>query len=382
MFGQFKEFQPPSAPSSYFKGLSFGGMPLHSNSPRRDSGFVDQSRDIDEQVSVSERIASSPYNQQMNWRSNENSVTQTSNFGTGRSIEREPRFAQSKNAQEFSGKFRPSFGPPKDYSKEIADLTGALSKATADKSVLVAENGALKEKISAYEEKLGQVDKMFNAMMSRISALEHPSPVIAGSISKMPVVSRLSSPRSSISNKSSPRSVSASQPGSRSGSLMKQRVSERSVAAVSRGRVESARAAPVVKEAPVRERSASVGKRQPLFTPRSVRKALPSDRRNESDASVRRSSVESVSSVKLPRPTSPAIRYEVHVALHDQLVAKAQLSATLSPDGPFLYIVQCELKPHICLSAADMQGFEGLSIAVMATNTRTRQDNVIFKSHS
>lgn len=84
-----------------------------------------------------------------------------------------------------------------------------------------------------------------------------------------------------------------------------------------------------------------------------------------------------------PRPTTPLIRYEVHISYNDHLVAKSQIKPAMSEDGPFLYVIQSEMDPALSfIPHPDVAcSFSGISISVVATNTRTRQSNVIFKSH-
>ena len=84
------------------------------------------------------------------------------------------------------------------------------------------------------------------------------------------------------------------------------------------------------------------------------------------------------------RPSTPLIRYEVHVAYGDKVLAKAQVATSLTQDGPFLYVVQSELSPSLCFiaPASSPCPFTGLSVSVVGTNARSQRSNVVFKSHS
>ena len=83
------------------------------------------------------------------------------------------------------------------------------------------------------------------------------------------------------------------------------------------------------------------------------------------------------------RPPTPLVRYEVQISYNERIVARAQVNPALSQDGPFLYVVQSELVPALSfIPVADSPcAFTGLSLSVVATNTRTRRSNVVFKSH-
>jgi hypothetical protein len=89
--------------------------------------------------------------------------------------------------------------------------------------------------------------------------------------------------------------------------------------------------------------------------------------------------VESIS----PRPSAPLIRYELRVSYNDRIVARSNVRSAMSEDGPFLYVIQSELDPSLSfIPHPEMQcAFSGLSMSVVAINTRTRQTSEIFKSH-
>ena len=83
------------------------------------------------------------------------------------------------------------------------------------------------------------------------------------------------------------------------------------------------------------------------------------------------------------KSVAPSIRYELQISYNDHLVAKSQIKPALSEDGPFLYVIQSELDPPLTfIPHPEMPcSFTGLSISILATNTRTRRTNVIFQSH-
>lgn len=292
-----------------------------------------------------------------------------------------------------------------ETTRAMTDMSAALSQAVSEKSRLMNENSLLKEKVASYEEKLSQVDKMFSTMMARISALEGNPPereaarsrmANPGSIRRLASVSD-ESPRSPISERSgksitprtglSSRSVSASRSRAGSqeirGSLLKQ--PQRSVVAASRGRMWTSSG---------RSRSPSSVSR--VSTPGGVKHISSVSSKSTSSSSVGNNSrsgggrlIGASSKPVVPaapgpgRPASaPLIRYEAQMMLHDKLIARAQIMPNLIADGPFLYVAQCELKPHVRISTSEMSGFQGLGVSVMGTNTRTRRTNVVFKSHS
>lgn len=376
MFGKFKEFHPPSVNNSYFQGLSFAGLQHTGVVQEGTVGKSESNRDPEEQMSMIERMAPSPFNSEATRRNAETFAK----LGSQNRIGMESMSSSNQN-NENVGRMRPNF-PMNEYSKAIADLTNALTEAVNEKSVLMTENSVLKERVSSYEQKLSEVDKMFTAMMARISALERSVPGSAeatamgsaGSIKKS--FTPQSTPRSSA--KSTPRVAASFGAASRSAS------SDRSVlGSVQRSGSSQSNG-----------RSGSAHKRD-ISAPRNAQRVenvldRSSDRSAVGVSRGRMSagppSARSVSANK-PAPVRPVgngspIRYEVHVSLNNQLVAKAQLASNLTPDGPFLYIAQCELKPHVRVAASSMEGFRGLSLTVMANNTRTRQENVIFKSHA
>lgn len=83
------------------------------------------------------------------------------------------------------------------------------------------------------------------------------------------------------------------------------------------------------------------------------------------------------------KPQVPLMRYELQISYNDHVVARSPIKAVLSEDGPFLYVIQSELdSPLTFIPHPEMPcSFTGLSISVLATNTRTRKTNVVFQSH-
>ena len=83
------------------------------------------------------------------------------------------------------------------------------------------------------------------------------------------------------------------------------------------------------------------------------------------------------------QPPTPLMRYELQISYNEHIVAKSQIKPAISEDGPFLYVIQSELNPSLSfIPHPEMPcSFTGLSISVVATNTRTRNSNAIFQSH-
>lgn len=254
-----------------------------------------------------------------------------------------------------------------EYSRTIADLTTALTQAMSERSQLIAENASLKDKVSVYEERLNQVDGKFQAMMNRISALESQNSKATESVK--------SANRLSESSPKSPHSVRSVPSGAR----------PRSVSATSRSsRLTIARPEPPARSVSVeRERRTPASQAVKSVALASRNKISQVARRSVSPARI--SSTDPTGQVQ-NRVTSPIIRYEAHIFLNDRIVAKAQISPSLSQDGPFLYVIQSELKPAMTFFPEDGQPpsspFKGISISVVGTNTRLKKTSTIFKSHS
>ncbi len=254
-----------------------------------------------------------------------------------------------------------------EYSRTIADLTTALTQAMNERSQLIAENASLKDKVSVYEERLNQVDGKFQAMMNRISALESQNSKATESVK--------SANRLSESSPKSPHSVRSMPSGAR----------PRSVSATSRSsRLTIARPEPPARSVSVeRERRTPASQAVKSVALASRNKISQVARRSVSPARI--SSTDPTGQVQ-NRVTSPIIRYEAHIFLNDRIVAKAQISPSLSQDGPFLYVIQSELKPAMTFFPEDGQPpsspFKGISISVVGTNTRLKKTSTIFKSHS
>ena len=254
-----------------------------------------------------------------------------------------------------------------EYSRTIADLTTALTQAMNERSTLLAENASLKEKVHVYEERLNQVDTKFQAMMSRVSALESQKP------QSRPI------PQASDNSPKSPHSVRSVPSSSR----------PRSVSATSRtSRLSIARADPPARSASV-EREPRSGLSQPPIRSVAIaarNKISQVTRRSVSPARVSSANAPAAAVPPINRVSSPVIRYEAHIFLNDRIVAKAQLSPSLSQDGPFLYVIQSELKPPMTFFPEDGQPpsspFRGISISIVGTNTRLKKTSTIFKSHS
>jgi hypothetical protein len=221
-----------------------------------------------------------------------------------------------------------------------------------------------------YEERLNQVDGKFQAMMNRISALETQTS------------------RSTESAKASNRLLEASPKSPHSVRSVPSGARPRSVSASSRSsRLTIARPEPPA-------RSVSVERERRTAASQAVKSVALSSRNKISQVTRRSVSPARVSSadsggavVSAPnRVTSPIIRYEAHIFLNDRIVAKAQISPTLSQDGPFLYVIQSELKPAMTFFPEDGQPpsspFKGISISVVGTNTKLKKTSTIFKSHS
>jgi len=318
-----------------------------------------------------------PYPGHSDARQNENQFLQTShgvltdhNSNWSRQSEKtayvKPRGPMNEFARQSDSPLSNISNVGGEYSRTIADLTTALTQAMTERSNLIAENASLKEKVHVYEERLNQVDSKFQAMMNRISALETQKPQTR------------STPRMSENSPRSPQSVRSVPSAAR----------PRSVSATSRtSRLSIARPDPPARSVSVeRERKGVAG--QP------VRSVALAARNKISQVSRRSVSPARVSSATAPaatvpppnRVTSPIIRYEAHIFLNDRIVAKAQLSPSLSQDGPFLYVIQSELKPPMTFFPEDGQPpsspFRGISISIVGTNTRLKKSSTIFKSHS
>ena len=390
MFGSYKDYLPPKVDNPYFTGGTFGAYPspqmsfgqpggnqnLFTIPPLQPPSVNEQKSVLHEQAAPSPiHIDNSPHGKENSFSRHEHILTESDQLNKpkpGRLMRQKPvqqPIVQGVRLDEPAQSSAP-LSQAHEYGKTISDLTTALTHAVMEKSALMTENKTLKDRVSAYEERLSQVDSMFTTMMARISALEQQAPsatLLASRVTarrvqdnspKSPAISARSTRTVNVSVAPKPRSMSTvktrPQPPQPAQSAARARSnsatpSSRAVAVAARGRVGSA---------------SSIG---PVL-------------RSKSPAKITASPVVSA------RPTSPLIRYEVHIAFNDRVVAKAQLAPMLSQDGPFLYVIQSELKPPMNFippsNGVSPCAFTGLSISVVGTNTRSRKSNIVFKSHS
>lgn len=279
-----------------------------------------------------------------------------------------PRGAQNEFMRQSDSPMSNISNVGGDHSRTIADLSAALTHAMNERSTLLAENANLKDKVSAYEERLNQVDGKFQAMMNRISALESQKTAQA-EVPRAPH-------RISDQSPKSPQSVRSLPSGSR----------PRSVSAMSRSsRLSIGRPEPPVRSASV-ERERRPIPSQPARSVAIAARNRISQTTRRSVSPARVSSAPAAVAPPVNRVTSPVIRYEAHIFLNDRVVAKAQINPSLSQDGPFLYVIQSELKPAMTFFPEDGQPpsspFRGISISIVGTNTRLKKTSTIFKSHS
>jgi hypothetical protein len=167
----------------------------------------------------------------------------------------------------------------------------------------------------------------------------------------------------------------------------------RSAAAASRGRLVKQQVAPSVKPSkPLPPRNTSGRLNIPTVSSENRIKspARVSGQRTPTAVTLRSVTPSKITKIgeasphSYSRPAVPLIRYELQVSYNGHVVAKAQLQSAVSEDGPFLYVIQSELDPALTfIPHPEMPcSFTGLSISVLATNTRTRRTNIVFQSHS
>lgn len=290
----------------------------------------------------------------------------------------DPHYARNDISFNMKPQRKDIFLPPPDrvsrqpFHVRPDDTAFNVSVASDLTASLMAENASLKEKVSAYEEKLRQVDSMFSVMMGRIAALEQQT--TARSQADI-------SPKSPLGSSRSIRNTSMRNSDSRVRSSSVTRSRPTLLAPTTASRNRSITPTP-------NNRSVAVASRGRVGSMSSVQKNVP--QRSKSPARVSQVTQPATKPISLApapaqkRPAAPVIRYEVHIAYNDRVIAKAQLIPALSQDGPFLYVIQSELSPPMCFVPASSTGcpFVGLSISIVGTNTRTRKSNVVFKSHS
>jgi hypothetical protein len=310
-------------------------------------------------------------------------------------------FEPNKPPKEFAAPVHPS----RSSDRTVAELKHALSRATGERSTLLAENTALKERVSVYEQKLSMMDAKFQQMMSRISALEKPD-MSHSNISRgrrtAPRIMEPASPQSvhlrRPTQSSAARSVSApkgrADPNvSRSGSVLQSsrsisapRVRSNSVVSLSRNTGPSSSSSSGRLSMPSRNVAVAARSRIPATPTRNVvhvKQAM-----SPAAGSIRRAvspgSVPVTPSTVRSLPVVASMKYELQVALNDQLIATCSLNEQIHPDGPFLYIVQSELSPAVTFTPNPTaeNTFSGISITIVGTNTKTRKSNTIFKSHA
>lgn len=365
MFGSFKDFAPPKVDSPYFSGSSLPQL-NHQNLfsiPQFQTAFMGDGKQIHEQYAPSPIHEDSFHGKENFMPSGDGVLHESDSLNKprpGRLIRQNPMNHFKVRADD------PVQRQPDDYGKALTELTAALTQAVMDKSSLLAENASLKEKVYTYEEKLSQVESMFNTLMGRIAALEGKKGLAQHT---EPRRFRDNSPKSPAASERSVRTHSQG-PRARSRSVSATRQRQNIPGGSSRERsVTPSRQSAVVA---ARGRIGSVS-------------SVATVQRSKSPARVAAAKPISLAPAAAPaRPASPIIRYEVQIAYNDRMIAKAQLTPSMSQDGPFLYVVQSELKPPMSFVPASPSAcaFTGLSISVVGTNTRTRKSNVVFKSHS
>ena len=357
MFGSFKEYVPPKVDNPYFNGGSFG-VPspnqLFFIPPSFPDGFGDQKRFHEQAPSPIHDV--SPNGKENFFQPPDHILRETDSINKVKVPGRVSR-------QHFQVRNDDSVCAPVDNSQLTASL--------------IAENASLREKVSVYEDKLRQVDSMFSMMMSRISALEQN-----GSVRSVPPPrqSKDVSPKSPLPSSRSARTAASSQiPSSRTRSISNSRSRPNLTAPTTSSRNRSITPTNRSVAVAARER---VGSMSTVGGP--VNRSKSPARVTRPPAVTSAPKPVNLSSASSARPSSPVIRYEVHISYNERIVAKAQLTPSISQDGPFLYVIQSDLKPPLSFVPASSTGcaFTGLSISVVGTNTRTRKNNVVFKSHS